>query len=229
MPGVSGVSQATGRANLSTAESELHQMGTNADRSKTRIVTRWQTQGRDWCTPLFHVYTARRIAFSLLLCLYRKPANPRQQLVEVALVVSQQPDQEAVSLVSIHLQLVIVQAAGTRRSRRMRRACYRRRTGGSCERFEQRGRHLGEVGVVSGPGAVQGAFQEAVITHTRWASEAFQQGAVDGQHLVPAQKSDAATWQEACPVLRFRRWTAQGVSTLPAVCVSWRQTREWLP
>ena len=90
------------------------------------------------------------------------------------------------------------------------------------KRLEQRGRHLGEVGVVTGLRAVQGAFQQAVITNTWWTSKPFQQGAVDCQHLVPAQEGNVITSQVACPVFRSRRWTALDVLIPPGARASWR-------
>ena len=85
--------------------------------------------------------------------------NPRQQFFKIAAIVFQQPDQEPVGLVGINLKLVTVQAQEhVSREERDAFVSVDERVVHD-ERFEQRGRHLGEIGVVAGPGAVQGAFQ----------------------------------------------------------------------
>jgi hypothetical protein len=67
---------------------------------------------------------------------------------------------------------------------------------------------------VTGPGAVLCTLQQTAIPDIRGSSEAFQQGAVDGWHRVPAQAGSAVTWQAAFPVTRPRRWLLEVIQSL---------------
>ena len=72
------------------------------------------------------------------------------------------------------------------------------------ERFEKGCCHTGEIFVITGPGTVQGAFQQAEIAHSCQPPKAFQQGTVDFQNFVATEKGNGFTLQAAFQVLRFR-------------------------
>ena len=72
------------------------------------------------------------------------------------------------------------------------------------ERFEQRCCHLSKVRVIAGAGSIQCAFQKTVIAYAFRSAEAFQQGAMDFQDFVAAEKGNGFTWQAIYPALRFR-------------------------
>ena len=80
-------------------------------------------------------------------------------MLEITVVVFQQSDQEPVGFVSIHLKLVTVQAqehvGGKERNTLVsvdERVIHD-------ERLKQRGSHFGEISIVAGLRAVQGALQ----------------------------------------------------------------------
>jgi len=90
----------------------------------------------------------------LSLYLYGILSYPRQQLIVGTVVIFQQPDQKAMCLCCIHLQLVTVQAQENIRRKKGDAFVAVNKRVVHDERLKQRRRHFGKILVVASPGTM---------------------------------------------------------------------------
>jgi len=135
---------------------------------------------------------------------HERLADPGQQMLEVAAVLLQKAYEKPVGLLRLDPEFPAVQSQEYVGGEEGHALVPVEEGVVHEQRLEERRRHLGDVTVVAGAWAKQGAFEETEVADAGRTTELFKKPGVDGKDLIHAQMKDPLTRQGGGPAPRSR-------------------------